>query len=234
VSETPELEHQLALLRAVTDPTLILRSPRVPFDPVSVGLLSSSFDPMTIGHAALARAAGARVGLVVFTYSVRTMTKDAGTPEPLLPELDRIAGLEAFCRDKHGFAVGLCSHGLLVEQVTAARALFPGARLSVVMGSDKLLQLFEPRWYQDPEAALDALFSEADVLYAVRAGQEVPVNELLGQHRARRWRERVRPLDVPADVAAISSGLIRELHRRGEDVRRLVPPEVATVMAERA
>jgi nicotinamide-nucleotide adenylyltransferase len=228
------LGEQLARLRSVTDPTLIVRQGAIPRGIGFVGLLSSSFDPMTIGHAALAQAAGARVDLVVLTYSVRTLPKDAGTPEPLLPERDRIASLEVYCRGKSGFVVGLCSHGLLVEQVTAARAVFHEARLAVVMGSDKLLQLFDPRWYEDPEEALDALFSEADVLYAVRAGQEAAVKALLEQPHARRWREHVQPLDVLADVAAISSGVIRDLHRRGEDVRGLVPPEVATVLPERA
>jgi nicotinamide-nucleotide adenylyltransferase len=200
----------------------------------SVALLSGSFDPVTVGHLAVAKAALPHAERVVLVYAARTIPKEPDAPEPLLDERSRLAALDAVCRSRPWLAVGISSHGLLVEQVRAARNRFGDAELFAVMGSDKVLQVLDPRWYPDRDAALEELFGAAIVLYAVRAGQEEDVADALGRPANARWSERFIRLPVPPDVAALSSREVRRRLRAGAEVHGLVPDEaLASISAGR-
>ena len=207
-------------LRRSDRPSLVLR-PDPEASPASVALLAGSFDPITVAHAAMAAAALDRAELVVLLYSARTLPKEPGAPPSMLEEIDRLALLDRVVAGRRGLAVGVCSHGLLAEQVEAATERFPGAELRVVLGSDKLMQLFDRGWYRDRDAALDSMFARARVLYAVRSGDEDAVAAVLSANG--RWRGFVERLDVPPEIASISSRDVRERRRRGEDVSGLVP-----------
>src|SRR5437870_3373102 len=225
----PSLHRLLGELRRHVQPRLVLRPDPPDHEPESVALVAGSFDPMTVGHVALAEAALDRADVAVFVYSIRTLPKQGEPSRPLLTEVERIDALERYCRSRTRVLVGLCSHGLLADQVAAARLRFPRAALSLVMGSDKVLQLLDPVWYQDRDAPLARLFDQADVRYAVRAGEARAVESALAGLPAA-WRTRFTRLDVPESVAAISSRLVRERLRRGADVRALVPPEVLSFL----
>jgi nicotinamide-nucleotide adenylyltransferase len=200
--------------------------PAATADPAIVALLSGSFDPITIAHAALADAAAERAELTLLVYSVRTLPKEGEGPLPLLSERDRLRSLEVFAESRPGILPALASHGLLVEQAEAARLRFPDARLLLVMGSDKAVQLLDPKWYADREKALARLFTHAEVLYADRAGQEGGVEKALDQPGNAEWRSKFERLAIRPEVAAVASRDIRERLARGEDVKHLVPPEV--------
>jgi nicotinamide-nucleotide adenylyltransferase len=200
----------------------------------SVALLSGSFDPLTVGHEALAREGARRAGTVIMVYSVRSLPKEGTGPPPLLTERERLDALERFCARRPGHALGLASHGLLAEQVTAAAERFPAAELSLVMGSDKALQLLDPGWYEDRDAALRSLFLHARVLYAERSGQGGGVRAALSRPANRPWRDRFELLSVPPEIASVSSRRVRELMARGDDVRALVPPESWEVLRQAA
>jgi cytidyltransferase-like protein len=219
----------LAELRSAERPRLVLWPDREAA-PASVALLAGSFDPVTNAHLELARAASREVDLVVLTYSVRTLPKEPGAAGPLLSEAERLRVLAAVCETRPGLAVGLCSHGLLGDQAAAAGERFPGARISVVLGSDKLVQLFDPRWYEDRDAALGELFRTAEVRYAVRAGEEVDAT--LAAAASLGHAASIEPLDADPRVAAISSRAVRELARSARDVSGLVPEEALAAVTE--
>lgn len=196
--------------------------------PERVGLVSGSFDPMTIAHAALADALARSTDLVLFLYSSRTLPKEpgpAGEPgEPLLSPRDRVASLLAYCRSRPRLGVALCSHGLYADQAEAAAARFPGADIVFAVGSDKLVQLLDPSWYANREEALQKLFSLARVAYAVREGEEDRLSAALEE--ASRWRDRMDLMPLPPDLAGLSSRRVRQEVARGSDVSELVPSEV--------
>jgi nicotinic acid mononucleotide adenylyltransferase len=196
-----------------------------PGSPRAFAMLAGSFDPLTIGHEALAAAAVRRTGMAVLVYSVRTLPKEGDAPPPLLSEERRLDVLERFCSARPGHAIGLASHGLLPEHVQAVAERFPDAELVLVMGSDKALQLLDPKWYGDRNAVFADLFARARVLYAERAREQGAVQELLSRPDNRLWRERFELIAVPPKVASVSSRRVRELVARGEDVRELIPPE---------
>jgi nicotinic acid mononucleotide adenylyltransferase len=217
------LDELISELRSADRSVLHLLSD--PGAPAGVALLAGSFDPLTVGHEALARAASQPADLVILVYSVKPLSKEGPVPPPLLREAERLHVLERFCRARPGMAVGLASRGLLAEQLAAARDRFPQASISLVMGSDKVLQLLDPHWYEDREAVLSGLFREARVLYAVRAGEEGAVEVALDRAENTGWRDRFERVPVPPELASVSSRLVRERVRRGEDVGHLVPPE---------
>jgi nicotinic acid mononucleotide adenylyltransferase len=219
-----DYESELERLRLVKKPTLLLtREPST--SPTSVALLSGSFDPMTVAHAALAEAASRQVDLLVLVYSARPLPKEGNAPRSLLDETDRLEVLERFCRRNPKLAIGLCSHGLLADQVAAARGGFQTQSLFLVMGSDKVLQVLHPKWYVDPDGALEGLFREAAVLYAVRAGEEGAVETALKRPENAAWARRFTRLDVSADVAAVSSRRVRALVGAGRDPTGLIVEE---------
>jgi nicotinamide-nucleotide adenylyltransferase len=194
--------------------------------PPAVGLVPGSFDPMTVAHAALAEALD--TDLVLFLYSPATLAKEGGPggePEPpLLSEVDRVASLLAYAAVRRRRGVAVCSHGLLADQAEAAARALPGARVVFGVGSDKVIQIFDPSWYRDRDAALDRLFTLAEVAFAIRSGDRERVDRALAA--SGRWRPRLRPLPADPAVSAVSSRTVRAALRRGEDVSSVVPGEV--------
>jgi nicotinic acid mononucleotide adenylyltransferase len=191
---------------------------------------------MTMAHAALAEALGPRADLVLFLYSPRTFPKEVGPGgepgEPLLSPEDRVASLLAYCRPRRQLGVGLSSHGLYADHAEAAARAFPGAELVFGVGSDKLVQLADPEWYEDRDAALDRLFSLAWVAYAVRKNQDERLATALAG--LGRWNDRIVELDFPPDLAELSSREVRERLARGGDVTQLVPPEILPFVERRS
>lgn len=189
-----------------------------------VGILPGSFDPITRAHVVLAEALRRRdAEPVLFLYSARTLPKEAPAPASLLPPEHRLAAVAAVCERRAGLGIAVCSHGLLADQARATSVSFPPARPVVGIGSDKLRQLFDPRWYEDRDTALERLFAVAEVAVAARAGDEAVVDAVLSANP--RWAGRVDRIDLPDDVAAVSSSVVRDRVRRGRDVADLVPPE---------
>jgi nicotinic acid mononucleotide adenylyltransferase len=192
--------------------------------PRRVGLVSGSFDPMTVAHAALAEALRAEAAeAVLLVYSPRTMPKDAGAEPPLLRPEERLASVGAWCASRPGFHPAICSHGLYVDQAEAASRAFPAAEIVLGLGADKLLQLFDTSWYGEGARALDRLFQRAVVAYAPRAEREV--EGIIAEHG--RWASRVRPLALPEGLRHVSSSEVRRRLRAGEDWATWVPTEVS-------
>jgi nicotinamide-nucleotide adenylyltransferase len=120
--------------------------------------------------------------------------------------------------------VALSSHGLYADQALAASAGFPGSDVAIAVGSDKLVQLADPGWYEDRDAILDRLFARATLRYAVRAGDRERVGAAL--RALDRWADRIRLLPIPEAAAVVSSTAVRRAIREGGNVADLVPAEV--------
>lgn len=196
-----------------------------------IALLAGSFDPPTIAHVALAEAWRAETaGDVVFVYAHRTLPKRPGTEDPLLGDEARLEALRRVTAVREGFHAARASHGLIVDQAEAARARWPGARITVLLGSDKARQLFDPVWYQDLERALSRLFAAADVRCAAREGDEGLVGSILSEPAHARYRGRFTSIAVPAGIGAVASSDVRRRLRAGRRVDDLVPPEVLSLI----
>ena len=205
----------------------LLRAPRAGLGR-TVGVLPGSFDPFTTAHAALARAALRHGGLnsLLFLLSVYVVDKGDAARAALA---DRALVLTRYAARRPRCGVALCNRGLYVEEAEALTPLLPeGARLWFVVGFDKIVQVFDPRYYPDREAALTRLFQRAGFLVAPR-GPAGPreLAALLARPENQPYRERVRYLPLPPAYRDLSATAVRAALAAGADPRGLVPAAVA-------
>lgn len=194
----------------------------------AVGLFAGSFNPLTRAHVALAEAArmAGQLDVIAWTLAVETVNKER-VERATLP--DRLAQLGAYCDGRAGDAIVVANRGLYVDQARALHALMaPDARLAIVVGYDKVVQIFDPRYYANRDVALAALFAEAELLVAPRAGQGPrDLEALLARPESTRFAEAVHPMPLAPEYAAESSSQVRTLAAVSTATapRKLVTPE---------
>src|SRR5579883_3550640 len=146
---------------------------------------------------------------------------------------DRALVLTRYAARRPRCGVALCNRGLYVEEAEALTPLLPeGARLWFVVGFDKIVQVFDPRYYADRTAALDRLFALAGFLVAPRAGAgRRDLARLLARPENAPYRDRVRPLPLAAAYRDQSATAVRAALAAGEDAGALLAPEAAAFVA---
>jgi len=195
-----------------------------------IGCLGGSFDPVHLGHLALARSGrdGAALDRVVLMV--------AGLPphkrgRKLAPGRHRVAmaGLAARAHPwlhVDGRETERRGPSWTLETVRALRRERPDDDLIWIIGADNLPEL--PSWRE-----IDRLLDLADFVSAARPGHDTEraLEELipaLGGERVRRLREGV----VPMAEVDVSSTDVRRRVREGRPISRLVPPEVEAYIRE--
>jgi nicotinic acid mononucleotide adenylyltransferase len=113
-----------------------------------------------------------------------------------------------------------------VEEAEAVRKSFPAVlKLFFLVGFDKVVQILDPRYYTNRDAALKALFGLAELLVAPRGkdGAEALV-ELLNRPENRKFARFIHQLPLSSAYRNISSTQVRQ---QPEAHQHDVPPEVA-------
>ncbi len=209
----------------------------VPVSPSPEGkiiVFPGSFNPPTLAHLALLKQAWqfARVhGPMDIYAALSTHTTDKeGVQRPLL--LDRINLLETVLRNhvRHT-GIMLFNRGLYVEQAEAVHGAFSQvSKLYFLIGFDKIVQIFDPRYYKDRDVALKELFDMAEFLVAPRgeAGGEV-LSMLLDRAENRQYAKYVHTLPLSAAYRDISSTRIRQVFSAHEQD---MPSEVQRFIRE--
>ena len=188
------LEEVLTEVSSAADPAARLLD--VPSGELrSVAAFPGAFNPPTGAHHALAGAAGARgFDAVFFSLGTITLDKAAGG----IPLAGRLGLLRALAAGLPRTGVAVHNQGLYSGMAEALRAAMPSVKdLVFVIGMDKAPQLFDARYYDDPEASLSELFSRARFLVAPRDRQSRrDFDALLERPEARRWADRFDWLDL--------------------------------------
>ena len=127
------------------------------------GLLAGTFNPFTRAHAALA-VAGHRAGCAVVVLAMAPVSLAKEGLERAHP-LDRLDWVAAWARRHPWAVVAAASHPLLVDMAEALGEA-TGGQVALLVGADKAAQLAEPRWYDDPAAAMGRLDRAASLLVA--------------------------------------------------------------------
>jgi len=172
-----------------------------------IGVFGGTFDPVHVGHLAIALAALESVPLdrVLFVPVRRSPLKDR---DPLASIADRVTMLEAAIANEPRFAISraeLEREGVSYT-VDTLEQLRPQGALFLILGSDALADL--ERW-----RAPDRIRELATILVAARPGAPEPD----AMHRARAF-------DAPR--LDISSRELRARAARGMSLRYLVPDAV--------
>ena len=201
------------------DPQAYPQALVVPGSPMPEGkiiVFPGSFNPPTLAHLALLKQAWqfARVRGPMHIYAALSthITDKEGVQRPSL--LDRINLLETVLR-KHVRLTGimLFNRGLYVEQAEAVHSTFSHvSKLYFLIGFDKIVQILDPRYYQDRDVALKKLFDMAEFLVAPRgeAGADA-ISILLDRPENRQYAEHVHTLSLNAAYRDISSTRIRQV-----------------------
>lgn len=193
-----------------------------------VGLLAGSFNPLTRAHIALAEAArvAGRLEMILWTFSVSTVDKERVERASLV---DRLLQMSAYLHDGPD-AMALLNRGLYVEQVSVVSRMFPHLEeLVVVVGFDKVVQILDPRYYEDRDAVLDRLFASASLLVAPRLDEdEASLVSLLASEENKKYQAHIAFCPLPRRFLGDSSSMARAIvgeSRTDRRLRALLPPE---------
>ena len=172
-------------------------------------LIPGSFNPLTWAHVALATNAwltlnpigGERpVAYYLWSGAISTVAKEQVERAAWA---DRLAQLVTLTRASiHQSGVVLFNKGLYLDQARALRTMVhPESELVIVVGFDKIVQIFDERYYEDRDAALHELFSLARMLVAPRdsAGDE-ELRALLDQPENRPFADRVEFMEAGSNT----------------------------------
>lgn len=169
-------------------------------------------------------------GMMVYAAMNKRTTDKESVERPLL--VDRILLLETVLQT-HAPHTGilLFNRGLYVEQAEAIREQFREVKqLYFLLGFDKIVQIFDPHYYQDRDKALRELFALAEILVAPRAGAgPAELSQLLAQPANAPFASHVYSLPLDTSYRDISSSRIRQGAAAHE---RDVPPEALHFMRE--
>lgn len=194
-----------------------------------LGIFGGTFDPIHLGHLAIAEAARVDLDLAQVIFV------PAGAPPhkadwPVSPAADRLEMVRLAIADNPGFVVDdlelrRAGPSFTADTLQVIAARDPGAELFYLLGSDSVLEL--NTWHDPPR-----LFAAATLVALVRPGWPPErIREWLAAQPAAH-RVRLVTLEVPGlDIAA------RDLRRRvatGDSIRYLVPEGVrAWILARR-
>jgi nicotinate-nucleotide adenylyltransferase len=178
--------------------------------PRRLAILSGAFNPPTLAHLALARAALAHVDEVLFVLPREFPHKTyegASFSERL--EMLQQAAVEP------RFSIASTQGGLFIEIARECREVYSGAALSFLCGRDAAERTVN--WdYGDP-AAFAAMLDEFDLRVAARRGSYEPPPHLA---------PRIHPLAMESDYDELSATDVRERIARGELWEHLVPEAI--------
>ena len=176
-----------------------------------MGILAGSFNPPTVAHVALARAAADVVDEVLWVVPREFPHKEyfGATLEQRL-EMLKAAGISA----RHSIATS--DQGLFIEIARECRARYDAnTRLYFVCGRDAAERILE--WDYGRPGVVEEMLREFELLVAPRGGAYEPLEACRG---------RIHALSTDEAYEAVSSTEVRERIARGERWEHLVPEKI--------
>jgi nicotinic acid mononucleotide adenylyltransferase len=227
------LRESLHNLSQDAPPKAVFVSPPCEEGSRRVGILSGSFNPPTVAHVELACCARELFRLDCVILSLSKVTVDKERMEGLVPE-DRLLLLSLIAKELGWAAVTVVNRGLYFEQAQAFRSLLGyNTRISFIVGMDKLVQIFDPRYYRDREEALGILLSETQLLVAPRAGSGADdLERVLSRVENEPYRDRVFSLPLPAELRELSSSSLRSAIAQARPFEHQLPKIVSDFVCE--
>lgn len=214
--------------------------------PVSVGgghlaILDSSFNPPSAAHHAIASSAfpghpgcqRANYTARLLLYSPRNADKVPGSTDATTAQRSEMMRLLAEHMSSAGQETGAALLALptFAQKADYLAEQYPEAHLTFLVGTDTLTRVFDPKYYDDMDAALAHLFERAHLVCCARGADAEAV---LSDHpKIRDWAQRgnVRFIDA---VGEVSSTAIRRAAQNGdwELAGRLCAPGIGEYVRE--
>ena len=157
-----------------------------PGQPRTLGILAGSFNPPTIAHLELARAASKIVDALIFVVPRAFPHKDyTGATLDQRMEMLESAGMEI------PYAIAVTSQGLFIDIARECREHYgPETRLSFVCGRDAAERILT--WDYGRPGVVEEMLREFELLVAPRGGHFAPTARVSGSHSGIAGGERPR------------------------------------------
>lgn len=185
------------------------------------GLFPGAFNPVTVAHLAIARAAREQYGLaqVAFVLPGEFPHKEYGA----ISFEDRVNLLDVAMGDEPGLAIASTGGGLFIEIAREFSTLAGDAADPYLLcGRDAAER--SAQWDYREHGTLEEQLHEFQLLVAGREGDYEPPPEYAG---------RVHLIRLPDGCDQVSSSAVRAAIQGGSEWRHLVPPGVAARIQER-
>lgn len=185
---------------------------RAPSRPGRLGILPGTFNPPTVAHMALARAARRWCDEILFVLPRRFPHKEfSGASFE-----QRLAMLRAAVGNEPAYSLAASDRGLFVEIAGECRGAYgPETRLTFLCGRDAAERI--AGWdYETPEA-FRGMLREFDLLVACREGAYTPPSE---------FGQAIAELVLPGPFDHVSATEVRQRVARGEPWGHLVPAPI--------
>lgn len=182
-----------------------------------IALFPGAWNPPTVAHAAIARAALEWAGEVIWILPRAFPHKSF---EGARFE-ERLSLLQTLAQSEPGFSVAVADRGLYVEIADEARAVFGHDReIALLCGRDAAERI--AAWDYGKPGVFEEMLERYPLLVAARAGDFVP-----SAHHA----DRIVRVGLANDFDEVSSTEVRERIRRGDPWRELVPAAIREPVA---
>ena len=185
-----------------------------------LGIMGGTFNPIHLGHIALATAAYEQYGLdrIMFLPNYQPPHKKCGAAPELRLEMTvaAVGNDDRFFVSDFEIAKGGVSYS--AETLDAFTKLYPGTELYFIIGGDSLRDF--TKWYKPEEILKNCIlltYPRDDINPACYA-----------ENLREKYNARIYELNAPQ--IDISSSMIRELVSRGESIENLVPGVVAEMI----
>lgn len=180
--------------------------------PSRLGILPGTFNPLTIAHLALARAAMDRVDEIVWVLP-RILPHKEYTGANFAQRLDLLrAGVGGDPR----YSIAVSDGGLFVEIAEECRAAYgEHVRLSFLCGRDAAERI--AGWDYGRPGEFARMLQQFDLLVAARLGEYQPPSE---------WQAAIHQLPLAGQFEHVSATAVRARIARGEPWEHLVPEAI--------
>jgi nicotinate-nucleotide adenylyltransferase len=180
--------------------------------PTRLGILPGTFNPITVAHVALARAALVHVDEVVYVLPRVFPHK----PYAGASFAQRIELLCAAAGEDPGFSVAAADGGLFLEIAAECRAAYGShAAFTFLCGRDAAERIVN--WDYGRTAGVAEMLRQFDLLVAARRGAYEPPAE---------FRAAIRCLELAGLFDHVSATEVRAMMARGEAWEHLVPAAI--------
>jgi len=180
--------------------------------PSRVGIFPGAWNPPTVAHVEIARAARQYADDLVWVLPRVFPHKEFEG----VTFADRCRMLEKLAANSAGSSVAISDGGLYSEIAAEAREFFgPETEILLVCGRDAAERM--ATWDYGHPGVFDEMLRRFRLLVAARRGQYEPA----GHHS-----DRILKLNMDSDWDEVSSTEVRSRIVAGDDWRQLVPPEI--------
>jgi nicotinate-nucleotide adenylyltransferase len=187
--------------------------------PARVGIFPGAFNPPTVAHLSLARAALAHVDEAVFVLPRALPHK----PYEGASLDERAQMLIAAATPHPALSVAIAEGGLFRAIAVEFRGEYgPGTRFSFLCGRDAAERVLNWDYGENSATIVAQMLREFDLLVAARRGEIAP--PLHASHAIER-------LQLPENFDWVSSTDVRELIARGEPWEHMVPEAARSIAA---